>query len=156
MHFHSSTSFFFQLLQMRLLKRASLLSQSQSQQVSKLLANAASIISNNPYTFSQTVVHSDGSSFTLRTTSPKPLLVLTKDTRNHPLWNPSMKVVIEQTGELTKFAQRFGSLDGLDSLSSFESGPAVMTKKELLQKQAAEAAAAAGNTSGTKKGGKKK
>ncbi|KAN0114611.1 hypothetical protein V8E51_004155 [Hyaloscypha variabilis] len=43
-----------------------------------------------PYQFTQLVTLSDGSTYTQRTTSPQPIFRSTKDTRNHPLWQPSM------------------------------------------------------------------
>ncbi|KAI8915073.1 hypothetical protein BC831DRAFT_382091, partial [Entophlyctis helioformis] len=60
--------------------------------------------------FHQTVVHSDGSTFTIRTTSPRSLLILTRDTRNHQLWNPTSLSVDDRGGELRKFSERFADL----------------------------------------------
>ncbi|KAJ3412060.1 hypothetical protein HDV05_001340 [Chytridiales sp. JEL 0842] len=86
---------------------------------SSLSRAKAALKPSNPCFFHQTVIHSDGSSFTLRTTSPKALLTLTKDVRNHFLWNPSVNLIDDKTGELSKFAQRFGDVEGsLDELSS--------------------------------------
>ncbi|KAJ3076113.1 hypothetical protein HDU98_005532 [Podochytrium sp. JEL0797] len=45
------------------------------------------------------------------------LLTLTKDTRNHSLWNPSTNQVDDRTGELSKFAERFGDLSSLDDFA---------------------------------------
>ncbi|KAI8853082.1 hypothetical protein BC829DRAFT_383723 [Chytridium lagenaria] len=73
--------------------------------------------SKHPHTFLQTIVLSDGSTFTLRSTSPKTFMQLTKDTRNHALWNPS-SVVVDKSGELSKFQQRFGDLEDLMEMSS--------------------------------------
>ncbi|KAI8900398.1 hypothetical protein BC833DRAFT_508405, partial [Globomyces pollinis-pini] len=67
-----------------------------------------------PVLFRQVVVHSDGSTFKIQSTSPKSLLTLTKDTVNHPLWNVFSTVIDDQTGELAKFNTRFGDLQGLD------------------------------------------
>ncbi|TPX43912.1 hypothetical protein SeMB42_g04523 [Synchytrium endobioticum] len=69
----------------------------------------------HPYIFHQTVILSDGSIYYQPTTSPKPVLQLTKDPRNHPLWNPSEKRFTDQAGEISKFEQRFAGL-GLDDL----------------------------------------
>ncbi|KAJ3113777.1 hypothetical protein HDU96_002916 [Phlyctochytrium bullatum] len=80
---------------------------------------AKAILGRNPYTFLQTVVMSDGSTFTIRTTSPKATVKLTKDTRNHPLWNPS-SVVVDKSGELSKFQQRFGDLGDLLAMTTTE------------------------------------
>ncbi|KKF93058.1 54S ribosomal protein L36 mitochondrial [Ceratocystis platani] len=64
-----------------------------------------------------TVLHqmiqlSDGSTFTARTTSPQPLFRSTKDTRNHPLWQPSDRtlknVEVDEAGKLAAFRDRFG------------------------------------------------
>ncbi|MCJ1311153.1 hypothetical protein MMC25_004823 [Agyrium rufum] len=65
-----------------------------------------------PYTFTQLVTLSDGSTFTQRTTSPLPVLKSTKDTRNTPLWNPSSRklqnVEEDEAGRLKAFRARFG------------------------------------------------
>ncbi|RKO85644.1 hypothetical protein BDK51DRAFT_42266 [Blyttiomyces helicus] len=72
----------------------------------------------NPTLMHQTIVHSDGSTFTLRTTSPRVLLKLTKDSRNHILWNPRTKAVDDKVAELENFARKFGELaDDLDALT---------------------------------------
>ncbi|KLJ06189.1 hypothetical protein EMPG_10370, partial [Blastomyces silverae] len=42
-----------------------------------------------PYTFTQLITLSDGSTFTHRTTSPVSVYRSTRDTRNAPMWNPS-------------------------------------------------------------------
>ncbi|TPX33480.1 hypothetical protein SmJEL517_g03639 [Synchytrium microbalum] len=65
----------------------------------------------HPYIFHQAVVLSDGSIYHQPTTSPKSLLSLTKDTRNHPLWNPSEKKFTDQAGEISKFESRFAGLE---------------------------------------------
>jgi ribosomal protein L31 len=67
----------------------------------------------NPKQFLLKVVLSDGSSFYTKSTSIKGIMTLTKDTVNHPLWNPNSQVVDDQLGELSKFKKRFGDLDGL-------------------------------------------
>ncbi|KAL1888856.1 hypothetical protein Cpir12675_006010 [Ceratocystis pirilliformis] len=65
-----------------------------------------------PYTFTQMIQLSDGSTFTARTTSPQPLFRSTKDTRNHPLWQPSDRtlknVELDEAGKLAAFRDRFG------------------------------------------------
>lgn len=65
-----------------------------------------------PYTFTQLVTLSDGSAFTLRTTSPQPVYRSTRDTRNAPLWNPSSKDLLnveeDEAGRLAGFRARFG------------------------------------------------
>ncbi|KAK4946187.1 hypothetical protein LTR10_014699 [Elasticomyces elasticus] len=70
-----------------------------------------------PYTFTQLVTLSDGSAFTMRTTSPVPVYRSTRDTRNAPLWNPSSKELLsvedDEAGRLAGFRARFGT--GFDS-----------------------------------------
>ena len=65
-----------------------------------------------PYTFTQLVTLSDGSAFTMRTTSPLPVYRSTRDTRNAPLWNPSSKELLnvesDEAGRLSGFRARFG------------------------------------------------
>ncbi|KAG7150490.1 hypothetical protein HYQ46_000568 [Verticillium longisporum] len=75
-----------------------------------------------PYTFTQLVQLSDGSTFTARTTSPAPLHRADKDSRNHILWQPSEKtlhnVELDEAGKLAAFRQRFGrGFDLLDAAS---------------------------------------
>lgn len=65
-----------------------------------------------PYEFTQVVQLSDGSTFTMRTTSPHPLHRSSKDTRNHIIWQPSEKslrnVEVDEAGRLAAFRNRFG------------------------------------------------
>ncbi|KAI4217084.1 MAG: hypothetical protein LQ351_000393 [Letrouitia transgressa] len=65
-----------------------------------------------PYTFTQLVTLSDGSTFTHRTTSPAPVYRSTKDTRNTALWNPSsqklLSVEADEAGRLRAFREKFG------------------------------------------------
>ncbi|KAM0429607.1 hypothetical protein ACHAPT_006208 [Fusarium lateritium] len=65
-----------------------------------------------PYTFTQLVTLSDGSAYTMRTTSPLPIYRATKDTRNTLLWQPSEKslknVELDEAGKLAAFRERFG------------------------------------------------
>ncbi|MCJ1254752.1 hypothetical protein MMC24_002568 [Lignoscripta atroalba] len=65
-----------------------------------------------PYTFTQLVTLSDGSTYTHRTTSPAPIYKATKDTRNSPLWNPSIQRLLnleqDEAGRLRAFRNRFG------------------------------------------------
>ncbi|KAI1767928.1 hypothetical protein GGR53DRAFT_462928 [Hypoxylon sp. FL1150] len=65
-----------------------------------------------PYTFTQLVVQTDGSTYTMRTTSPVALYKSTKDTRNHVLWQPSdqtlRNVEVDEAGKLAAFRERFG------------------------------------------------
>jgi ribosomal protein L31 len=76
---------------------------------------------NDPEMFTQTVILSNGASFTRRTTSPRPLLRLTKDTRNHPFWNPTTQIELDDdSGVLTKFNKRFGELEDFNDLDFFD------------------------------------
>ncbi|KAI0967483.1 hypothetical protein F4678DRAFT_243443 [Xylaria arbuscula] len=65
-----------------------------------------------PYSFTQLVQLSDGSTYTIRTASPLGLYKSTKDTRNHALWNPNEKslqnVEVDEAGKLAAFRERFG------------------------------------------------
>ncbi|KAL3476394.1 hypothetical protein BJX99DRAFT_143178 [Aspergillus californicus] len=65
-----------------------------------------------PYTFTQLITLSDGSTFTHRTTSPLPVYRTTKDTRNSLLWNPSSSKLLnleeDEAGRLAAFRARFG------------------------------------------------
>ena len=65
-----------------------------------------------PYTFTQLVILSDGSTYLHRTTSPSPVYRSTKDTRNAPLWNPSsqklLNVEADEAGRLRAFRAKFG------------------------------------------------
>ena len=65
-----------------------------------------------PYQFTQLVQLSDGSTFTVRTTSPVALYRSAKDSRNHVLWQPSEKslrnVEVDEAGKLAAFRGRFG------------------------------------------------
>lgn len=87
----------------------------------------ASSVQQQPEKFLQTIVLSNGATYTVRTTSPtRSQIRLTKDTRNHPLWNPSMlkEGVTDESEQLTKFQKRFGDLD-LGDISWIESDEAV-------------------------------
>jgi hypothetical protein len=65
-----------------------------------------------PYTFTQLITLSDGSSFTLRTTNPQPVYKSAKDIRNSPLWNPSSQKLLnveeDEAGKLAAFRTKFG------------------------------------------------
>ncbi|KAI1451251.1 hypothetical protein F4805DRAFT_141884 [Annulohypoxylon moriforme] len=110
-------------------------------------SRAATIIRRprRPYTFTQLVQMSDGSTYTMRTTSPYALYKSTKDTRNHLLWQPtdrSLKnVEVDEAGKLAGFRSRYGR--GWDMEKSAE--PSELEKLE---------AAAAGGGKGDKEGKK--
>jgi hypothetical protein len=65
-----------------------------------------------PYTFTQMITLSDGSTYLHRTTSPMAIYRSTKDTKNNPLWNPSSQklanVEEDEAGRLKRFRGRFG------------------------------------------------
>ncbi|KAI0160037.1 hypothetical protein GGR52DRAFT_175681 [Hypoxylon sp. FL1284] len=65
-----------------------------------------------PYTFTQMIVQTDGSTYTMRTTSPVGMYRSTKDTLNHLLWQPSNRslrnVEVDEAGKLASFRSRFG------------------------------------------------
>ncbi|KAI8096422.1 uncharacterized protein BX664DRAFT_323966 [Halteromyces radiatus] len=86
-----------------------------------------------PEQFLQTIVLSNGATYTVRTTSPvRSQIRLTKDTRNHPLWNPAMlkEGVTDESEQLTKFQKRFGDTDLADIswIESEETVSAAMKK----------------------------
>jgi hypothetical protein len=65
-----------------------------------------------PYTFTQLVTLTDGSTYLHRTTSPQPVYRSTKDIRNSPLWNPSSQKLLnieeDEAGKLRSFRAKFG------------------------------------------------
>ena len=77
-----------------------------------------------PYTFTQLIILSDGSTFTHRTTSPAPIYRASKDTKNSPLWNPSSQKLLnveeDEAGRLKRFRQRFGRGFDVEALSEGE------------------------------------
>ena len=112
--------------------------------------------SRRPYQFTQLVQLSDGSTYTVRTTSPDSLLRSDKDTRNHMLWQPSDKslrnVELDEAGKLAAFRSRFGRgwdlegkpEEGLEEEGAGAGADAAGAKKDGKEAQAkAEAAAAA-------------
>ncbi|KAF9360620.1 hypothetical protein BGX26_008458 [Mortierella sp. AD094] len=105
-----------------------------------------------PELFDQTVVLSNGATFTLRTPSPRSQIRLTRDTRNHPLWNPEMRgnTSGDDSGQLSKFAKKFGDLEGFGDDLEFADGGDV-DRKSLTAKQVAQATPSSGG-----KGKKKK
>jgi ribosomal protein L31 len=91
------------------------------------IRRASTAATSKPEKFLQTIVLSNGATFTVRTTSPtRAQIRLTKDTRNHPLWNPAMlkEGVTDESEQLTKFQKRFGDLD-LGDISWIESDEVV-------------------------------
>ena len=83
-----------------------------------------------PYTFTQLVTLSDGSTFVQRTTSPQPVYRSTKDVRNNPLWNPSSQKLLnveeDEAGRLKRFRGRFGrgwDAEAVTASEEVRSGP---------------------------------
>ncbi|KAI2607940.1 hypothetical protein GGR54DRAFT_399541 [Hypoxylon sp. NC1633] len=110
-------------------------------------SRAATIIRRprRPYTFTQMVRATDGSTYTLRTTSPVALYKCNKDTRNHVLWQPSDKTLrnieVDEAGKLAAFRSRFGR--GWDAEKSAEALELEKLEAAAVAEAAAEAAAAA-------------
>ncbi|WEW57665.1 hypothetical protein PRK78_003132 [Emydomyces testavorans] len=81
-----------------------------------------------PYTFTQLIALSDGSTFTHRTTSPQAVYRSTRDTRNAPLWNPSSErlfnVEEDEAGRLRAFRNRFGR--GWDAANTVSAAAAML------------------------------
>ncbi|CAG8637851.1 3289_t:CDS:1 [Ambispora leptoticha] len=86
-----------------------------------------------PGLYTQKIILTDGATYTIQTTSPKPLVKLVRDTRNHPLWNPELKHGMQdESGQLSKFQRKFGE-DAQYELEFMESGEKVpeLSAKEL-------------------------
>ncbi|KAL6879803.1 hypothetical protein HDV57DRAFT_517886 [Trichoderma longibrachiatum] len=98
-----------------------------------------------PYTFTQLVQLSDGSTYTARTTSPLPLYRAAKDTRNTLLWQPSEKslrnVELDEAGKLAAFRERFGRVFDAPAAASVEGEAETETEVKAKEEQAAAAAA---------------
>jgi hypothetical protein len=97
-----------------------------------------------PYTFTQLITLSDGSTFTHRTTSPAPIYRSTRDTRNSLLWNPSssklMNVEDDEAGRLAAFRARFGrSYDANTPVEDAAKDPAAAKRAEADAKAQAKA-----------------
>ncbi|KAJ5086744.1 hypothetical protein NUU61_008051 [Penicillium alfredii] len=97
-----------------------------------------------PYTFTQLITLSDGSTFTHRTTSPAPVYRTTRDTRNSLQWNPSSNKLRgledDEAGRLAAFRARFGR--SWDAAAAPPSAIAADPKDPVAQKAAEEAAKA--------------
>ncbi|KAH9836888.1 54S ribosomal protein L36, mitochondrial [Teratosphaeria destructans] len=125
-----------------------------------------------PYTFTQMVTLSDGSTFLHRTTSPQPVYKSTKDTRNHALWNPSSQKLLnveeDEAGRLKRFRKRFGrgfDVDAMEAEQARDGEEAVNADRQdasLLDlisgfgQNEQKKGKAAGKTEETKKSGKGK
>ncbi len=95
-----------------------------------------------PYQFTQMIQLSDGSTYTVRTTSPHAVHRTTKDSRNHLLWQPSEKSLLnfeeDEAGKLAAFRERYGRAFDME-------GPALQT---VPTPEAAAAASSRGRRSG--------
>ncbi|KAF2657802.1 hypothetical protein K491DRAFT_690692 [Lophiostoma macrostomum CBS 122681] len=87
-----------------------------------------------PYTFTQLITLSDGSTFLHRTTNPAPVYKSTKDTRNTALWNPSshklLNVEEDEAGKLAAFRAKFGrgwDVEGAQEQTTDDGQPAEQT-----------------------------
>ncbi|WYZ46552.1 hypothetical protein EsH8_IX_000777 [Colletotrichum jinshuiense] len=108
-----------------------------------------------PYTFTQLIQLSDGSTYTVRSTSPAPLVRSAKDTRNHALWQPSDKslknVEVDEAGKLAAFRERFGRGFDLAAVPTEEEQAAAAAATTTAGAQGGAAAtAAAGKGEGQK------
>ncbi|KAH6641393.1 hypothetical protein F5144DRAFT_545447 [Chaetomium tenue] len=124
--------------------------------------------SRRPYQFTQLVQLSDGSTFTVRTTSPLALYKSAKDSRNHILWQPTEKslrnVEVDEAGKLAAFRERYGSswdLDGPAAPAAAAAGAAAPAAAAPVaadgSKESGEkGAAAVGKKGAEEKGDKKK
>lgn len=90
-----------------------------------------------PYTFTQLITLSDGSTFTHRTTSPAPIYRATKDTKNNPLWNPSSQKLLnieeDEAGRLKRFRKRFGRGFDVEALEEGEEVSVVYSEMEYTR-----------------------
>ena len=100
-----------------------------------------------PYTFTQLVTLSDGSTFTQRTTSPVPVYRSTRDTRNSLLWNPSssklLNVEEDEAGRLAAFRAKFGRSWDATTPAEETAAAATATAEAVDAKQPGSADAAA-------------
>lgn len=92
-----------------------------------------------PPRFTQSIVLSDGSTFTKLTTSPRQSIRLTKDIRNAALYNPDAGSSLnsEENKQLSKFKDRFsGFEDDAEWMVSDDarSAPALSAREQKEQK----------------------
>jgi hypothetical protein len=94
--------------------------------------------------FRQQVVMSDGSAFTLLTTSPQKKYALTRDRVNHPLWNGRKSAAEEDRAnqQLAKFRAAYKTgLGGEAMMKEMSEAKAAEAKPEEAQEAANKAAA---------------
>jgi hypothetical protein len=118
--------------------------------------------SRRPYQFTQLVQLSDGSTFTVRTTSPLALYKSAKDSRNHILWQPTEKslrnVEVDEAGKLAAFRERYGTswdLDGPAAPVAAADAAATPAAAAASKDGEAKDAAAVGKKGAEEKGDKK-
>lgn len=93
-----------------------------------------------PYTFTQLITLTDGSTFQHRTTSPMPVYRTTRDSRNAPMWNPSSpKLVnyeVDEAGRLAAFRAKFGrSFDANTPAEEAEEGEEGREERERRERE---------------------
>lgn len=74
--------------------------------------------------FPQTVIMTDGSTYTHWTTSPRSVIRLTRDVNNNPLYRPGSEgddLLEDEAGRLGRFKRRFENADDAVDFSTFES-----------------------------------
>ncbi|XXG99612.1 hypothetical protein Hte_005953 [Hypoxylon texense] len=114
--------------------------------LSRTPSRAASIIRRprRPYTFTQLVVQTDGSTYTHRTTAPAALYRSAKDTLNHVLWQPSNRtlrnVEVDEAGKLAAFRGRFGRGWDAEKTAAAGDDDAAVTASQMERLEAAAAA----------------
>ncbi|KAK4249815.1 hypothetical protein C7999DRAFT_12388 [Corynascus novoguineensis] len=136
---------------------AATVNQSSSQHAAAGQVRHATFVprSRRPYQFTQLVQLSDGSTFTMRTTSPLALYKSAKDSRNHVLWQPTEKslrnVEVDEAGKLAAFRERYGTSWDLETPTAESAeAPSASGKQE-----GSKADAAAASKEGKEKGEKK-
>ncbi|KAK3113037.1 hypothetical protein LTR53_010066 [Teratosphaeriaceae sp. CCFEE 6253] len=127
--------------------------------IAKCQARHASLLRRpkRPYTFTQLITLSDGSTFTHRTTSPQPVYKSIRDTKNSVMWNPSSQKLLnveeDEAGRLKRFRRRFGR--GFDAAAAEESedsveGEQAEAKDEGMEDSLMDLIAASAQQSGKK------
>lgn len=106
-----------------------------------------------PFTWTQVVQLSDGSTYTSRSTHPVPVYRSTKDSRNHLRWQPTeaslQNVEVDEAGKLASFRKRFG--EAFDAAQ----GPVAPAPARSAEEEGRAAAVRSGK-SGKKKAGELK
>lgn len=85
-----------------------------------------------PPLFRQRLIFSDGSSIVRSTVSPAPLVVMSRDCRNHPAWTPAAKNVLldeKEDSPLSRFKQRYSAFEYKSVASESRSSDVDSTEK---------------------------